>query len=387
LAIARSLGRLGVPVHGVDIDLRTSAFASRYFVRRHHWDFAKASAASSVEFLLTLRTELGRHAVLIPTTDDTAQLVADYAAELRDVYHFQDNPPALVCKLRRKWELFALAKCHDVPTPDTLLPRSLQEAQRFADQIKYPLLLKASDGARLEARVMRKMVIVRTSGELTENYSRMEDPADPNLMLQEYIPGGDDAVWMFNGYFNRKSDCVAGFTGKKIRQHPIHTGATSLGICLRNDTVHELTTTFMSTLGYQGIIDMGYRYDARDGLYKLLDINPRIGATFRLFVGADGTDVARLLYLDLTDQPLPLTALVEGRRWLDENRDYFSSREYRREGSLTIATWLRSLRGVHETVWLARDDLIPAVLLVLEIAGRAIRKLWNRAMRPFLAAR
>jgi predicted ATP-grasp superfamily ATP-dependent carboligase len=231
------------------------------------------------------------------------------------------------------------------------------------------------------------MVILRTAGELTENYSRMEDPADPNLMLQEYIPGGDDAVWMFNGYFNRKSTCVAGFTGKKIRQHPIHTGATSLGICLRNDTVHELTTTFMSTLGYQGIIDMGYRYDARDGLYKLLDVNPRIGATFRLFVGADGTDVARLLYLDLTDQPLPLTALVEGRKWLDENRDYFSSREYRREGSLTIATWLRSLRGVHETVWLARDDLVPAVLLVLEIAGRAIRKLWNRAMRPFLAAR
>lgn len=220
LAIARSLGRLGVRVHGVDSDLRTSAFASRYFVRRHRWDFAKASPASSVDFLLDLRTELGRHAVLIPTTDDTAQLVADYTAELRHVYHFQDNPPALVCRLRRKWELFALAKSNGVPTPNTLLPRSLQEAQRFADQIKYPLLLKASDGSRLEARVMRKMVILRTAGELTENYSCMEDPADPNLMLQEYIPGGDDAVWTFNGYFNRKSECVAGFTGKKIRQHP-----------------------------------------------------------------------------------------------------------------------------------------------------------------------
>lgn len=388
LGIARSLGRLGVRVHGVHSDLRTSAFASRYFVRRHPWDFARASPASSVEFLLDLRTELGRHAVLIPTTDDTALLVADYAAELRNVYRFQDNPPALVYRLRRKWELFRLAKCHGVPTPKTLLPRSVQEARRFAEQIEFPLLLKASDGARLEARAMQKMVIVRTADELTENYSRMEDPAGPNLMLQEYVPGGDDAVWMFNGYFNRKSECVAGFTGKKIRQHPIHTGATSLGICLRNDVIHKLTTVFMSTLGYQGIIDMGFRYDARDGLYKLLDVNPRIGATFRLFVGADGTDVARLLYLDLTGQPLPLTALVEGRKWLDENRDFFSSREYRREGSLTIATWLRSLRGVRETVWLACDDLVPAVLMVLELARRAIRKFWNLlAMRPFLDAR
>ena len=43
----------------------------------------------------------------------------------------------------------------------------------------------------------------------------------------------------------------------------------------------------MKELGYRGILDIGYRYDARDGRYKVLDVNPRIGATFRLFVGAE----------------------------------------------------------------------------------------------------
>jgi len=387
LGIARSLGRLGVPVHGVHNDLRIHALASRYFGRRHHWDFARASPANSVEFLLDLRTKLSRDAVLIPTTDDTAQLLADHAAALRNVYRFQDNPPALVRQLRRKWELFRLATRHGIPTPKSLLPRSAQEARQFADQIGFPLLLKASDGARFEARAMRKMLIVRTASELTENYSLMEDTADPNLMLQEYIPGGDDAVWMFNGYFNRHSECVAGFTGKKLRQQPIHTGATSLGVCLRNDAVQELTTVFMSTLGYQGIIDIGFRHDARDGLYKLLDVNPRIGATFRLFVGADGTDVARLLYLDLTGQPLPTTALVEGRKWLDENRDLFSSRDLWREGSLNLAAWLRSLRGIRETVWIASDDPVPAVRMVAELARRAMRKVWRPVARPFLDVR
>ena len=387
MGIARSLGRLGVPVHGVHSDLRTSALASRYFGRRHHWDFAQASPANSVDFLLDLRSKLGGDAVLIPTTDDTAQLLADHAAALRNVYRFQDNPPTLVRQLRRKWELFRLATHHGIPTPKTLLPRSAQEARQFADQIGYPLFLKASDGARFEARALRKMLIVRTARELAENYSLMEDPADSNLMLQEYIPGGDDGVWMFNGYFNRHSECVAGFTGKKLRQQPIHTGATSLGICLRNDTVHELTTEFMSTLGYQGIVDIGFRHDARDGLYKLLDVNPRIGATFRLFVGADGTDVARLLYLDLTGQPLPLTALVQGRKWLDENRDFFSSRGHRREGSLTVAAWLRSLRGVRETAWFASDDPIPAIRMAAELAWRAMRKVGKLPVRPFLDER
>ena len=65
----------------------------------------------------------------------------------------------------------------------------------------------------------------------------MEDPADPNLMLQEYIPGGDDSIWMFNGYFDANSDCLAGFTGRKLRQTPPYTGVTSLGVCLPNDVV------------------------------------------------------------------------------------------------------------------------------------------------------
>ncbi len=381
LGIARSLGRLGVPVIGVHSDLRISALSSRYFRQRHHWDFARAPPADSVEFLIDLRTRIGHEAILIPTTDVTAQLVADHAAELRGIYRFQDNLPELIRQLRRKWEMTGLARRHGVPVPKTMLPRSAQEALQFAGQLGYPLLLKASDGPRLEALALRKMLIVRTANELTQNFSLMENPADPDLMLQEYIPGGDDAVWMFNGYFNRQSECVAGFTGKKLRQQPIHTGATSLGICLRNDTVHDMIAAFLGTLGYQGIVDIGLRHDPRDCLYKLLDVNPRIGATFRLFVGADGTDVARLLYLDLTQQPVPLTALVEGRKWLDENRDLYSSRDHRREGSLTIAAWLRSLKGVRETAWFATDDLVPALRMVAEFAGRTVRKAWKLAIQ------
>jgi predicted ATP-grasp superfamily ATP-dependent carboligase len=267
------------------------------------------------------------------------------------------------------------------------LPVNAREALESARGIGYPLMLKGSDGALLEARALRKMIVVRTPDELSANYARMQDPSGPNLMLQEYIPGGDDSVWMFNGYFDRKSACIAGFTGKKIRQHPVYTGATSLGICLRNDAVRELTTAFMGALGYQGIIDIGYRYDARDGRYKVLDVNPRIGATFRLFVGADGTDVARLLYLDLTGRPLPTTALVEGRKWLDEHRDFYAAREYRREGSLTIGEWLSSLRGVQETAWFARDDLRPVARQIADFAGRGIRKAWRALVRPFRAVR
>ena len=56
---------------------------------------------------------------------------------------------------------------------------------------------------------------------------KLEDPEIPNLMVQEYIPGLDDQIYIFNGYFDGQSDCRIGFTGNKIRQYPIHVGCAT----------------------------------------------------------------------------------------------------------------------------------------------------------------
>ena len=202
------------------------------------------------------------------------------------------------------------------------------------------------------------MVVVDRPDELVRLYEEMEDPSEPNLMLQEYIPGGDDAVWMFNGYFDERSDCLVGFTGRKLRQTPVYTGSTSLGVCLRNDVVDETTRRWMKDLGYRGVLDIGYRFDARDGQYKVLDVNPRIGGTFRLFVSRNGVDVARALYLDLTGQAVPVADPIEGRKWMDE-RDMVSFLHYWRDDRLTVRQYVASLKGVRETIYFARDDLPP----------------------------
>src|SRR5438128_12287559 len=158
----------------------------------------------------------------------------------------------------------------------------------------------------------------------------MESPLEPNVMLQEYVPGRPDTIWMFNGYFDADSECKVGFTGRKLRQSPPYTGMTTLGVCVTNATVEQHTKRLAKALGYRGILDIGYRFDARDGQYKLLDVNPRIGTTFRLFVGDDGTDVLRALYLDLTGQEVPATTARPGRRWVVEPLDVSSTIVYRR---------------------------------------------------------
>lgn len=45
-----------------------------------------------------------------------------------------------------------------------------------------------------------------------------QDRFRPNFILQEFIPGGMDACWVFNGYSDRNSECKVEFTGRKLRQ-------------------------------------------------------------------------------------------------------------------------------------------------------------------------
>ena len=377
LNIMRSLGRLGVPVYNVDPNAWAPANASRYCRGKFLWDIEYCPPQESVEYLLQVQRKIGRPCILIPTTDRTARLVATHAQALQEGFIFPKQSAELAEALSSKREMFHLARRHKIPTPDAVFPKSRQDVLNFLGRARFPIMVKGIDGQRLWDKTRKKMFIVRSEDELLARYEAAEDFANPNLMLQEYIPGGDDTVWMFNGYFNERSECLVGFTGKKLRQCPVYTGSTCLGVCLHNETVQKLTLEFMQAVGYRGILDIGYRYDARDGEYRVLDANPRIGATFRLFVGQNGMDVARALYLDLTGQAVVPAPARDGRKWVVEDHDLVSCYRYYRDGKLTFKHWVSSYRGVEEAAFLSKDDPLPVFLMCIA----RIRELFHRIFR------
>ena len=371
LAIMRTLGTEGVPLYGVDADRNAPAMLSRYCRERVVLAFREESPEPYLHGLLALGRRLRQKAILIATSDETTQFVADHAEALREYFLFPENSPTLVRQLASKREMFQLASTLNVPTPKTVFPRGIDDVREYATAGPFPVMLKGIYGNRLQLRTQSKMALVHSPAELLAQYQLMEDPDDPNLMLQEYIPGGDDQVYIFNGYFNRQSDCLVGFTGHKIRQFPVHVGCASLGENRWNETVARTTTEFMKAVGYQGILDIGYRLDARDGQYKVLDINPRVGQAFRLFVAENNHDVVRALYLDYTGQPQPPVVSREGRRWFIEDYDLISSLHYWQEGSLRPMQWARSFAGVQEGAWFNWKDPAPLVLMLKRLARRA----------------
>jgi ubiquinone/menaquinone biosynthesis C-methylase UbiE len=210
----------------------------------------------------------------------------------------------------------------------------------------------------------RSVVIVQHRDELLETYEQMELGGAPNLMVQEYLPGRADSVWMFNGYFDKYSECLVSFTGTKLRQYPPSTGATSLGVCRHNPAVEQTAKDLLKSIGYHGI-----------------------GASFRLFVARNGMDVARAMYLDLTGQSVPEAQPDEGRKWFVEHFDLLSSYAENRNQELSIGDWARSFRGVREAAWFAWDDLKPFLAMCRRLGNGGIRRLPRRlfgGLRPGL---
>jgi D-aspartate ligase len=381
LGITRSLGRLGVPIYNADFNNWPVSFCSTYSRRRFCLSGNYECPPRLANALLECADAIGARSILLPTTDEAAIFVAEQSGRLREHFIFPELPGDLASSLCSKKQMYFLARKYETPTAETCFPQCRRDVIEFLDTATFPIMLKAIDGTRLWKRVGKKMFIVNSKRELLELYDLAEDLANPNLMIQEYIPGGDDAVWMFNGYFNAHSECLLGFTGKKIRQCPINTGSTSLGVCMKNDHVEQTTLRFMRQIGYKGILDIGYRYDLRDGLYKVLDINPRIGATFRLFVGEAGMDVARAMYCDLTTGSVPPDSAREGRRWIVEDLDLVSTMRYFARGDLTFKQWWKSLVGIEEFGYFAMDDLLPLLPLLFIRTAELFRRIYRRVHR------
>ena len=377
VAVARTLGRLGVPVYLVAQEGASMAvWSSRYWTKRTRWDFSR-SEEESVAFLRDIGARLraihGSRPILLTLGDWVAIFIERHGDNLQAEFCFPRPVRPILRALLNKWEMHLLAEQHGIPTPLTARPASLEDVETFGQSARFPVVMKAADKYDGDAPASQ---ILHSEQELIDEVSRYGQAANSlNIILQEFIPGGVDTVWMCNGYLGADPGRVVIYTGKKLRQVSA-TGIASLAICLPNEIVATQTQRFMEGVGYRGCVGIGYRYDDRDGLYKLLDVNARVSGVFRLFAGTNEMDVVRVCYLDLTGQDVPVTALQPGRKWMLED-DVIAAMKALRHGRLSIGDWMESVRGVRELHWSAADDPAP----IFGRVGDGLRRAWLRKMR------
>lgn len=372
LGAIRSLGRHGVVVHSVHEHRLAPAAHSRYVSGRWLWNPQPDQVDRVLSGLLAMAERIGDKAVLIPIDDAGAVFLAEHGESLRTAFHFPAPPPDLPRKMAGKHSLSLLCNEYGLPCPRSVTPASFADASEFAAVTGFPVVAKLSTAWLDGASGLRSTQIVADIHELWAVYTAAQR-ASAGLMVQEFIPREREQDWFFHGYVDSGGRCVPAFTGVKERSYPAHAGLTSFGRAAENHKLCDQVTRMLDVLGYRGIVDIDLRYDPRDGEYKVLDCNPRLGAQFRLFRDTAGLDVVLAQYRDLTGQRLDAAETVLGRSFFVENYDPLSALRYWRSGQLRPAAWLRSVRRADEAAWFAADDLVPFGLMSLRMVWRLAR--------------
>src|SRR4051794_39592471 len=148
LAMARSLGRLGVAVYAID-EKAGPVSVSRYCRGMFRWNLNSSPVNDSLAFLLDVARKVGGEPILLPTTDYAALFVVDHAPVLKPAYVFPNQLAETSHALVSKHSMFQLAVRAGIPTPHTFSPQSRHELLAYVERASFPLVLKVDDGGRI----------------------------------------------------------------------------------------------------------------------------------------------------------------------------------------------------------------------------------------------
>lgn len=342
LGVVRSLGRQGIPSIVID-NLPRSAWFSRYVVNRCIWR-GPLDGAAFLDFLLQLaRNHSLEQWLLVPMQDEAVEFVARRTYELGRTFRLVTPGWDIVQWACDKRLTHRLAQKVGVPYPKTWYPGSEDDLATM--EIAFPVIVKPAISIRLQNATRLKALPANNAEELLRQYRFATSVIDPDqIMLQEIIPG-DGRTQYSVASFCKEGRTLIRMSARRTRQYPIDYGLGSSFVeAIEMPNLFEPAEKLLSAMRVSGMVEVEFKYDLRDGLYKLLDINVRPWGWHTLCI-ACGIDFPSIQYFDVMGQlPLGLTPRY-GYRWVRLLTDIPAGIQEVRLGITTPLAYLRSLMG------------------------------------------
>jgi D-aspartate ligase len=340
LGVCRALGAHGVPVIVVTTNGSTPGQYSRH--TRRVVSLPGGLEPSEVASLLAdLGREFRQPPVLFLADDAALFGLAPHRAALERWFRFPSAPWPVLLEIMLKDRLYeSLAGI--VPVPRTMIPSNLDELAAAARTIEYPAVVKPllrclADSAAPAAMPFErcfgaKAVRAETWAELRDVFTAARARRFP-VLVQEEIEGPISSLYSVGLYRTRAGDVAGAFTSHKLGQVPADFGDGLVLQATRAPELVDLAARALEHFGYHGIADIEFKWDARAGVFKLLDINTRPWPWIHLPV-ACGVNLPYAAYLDALERPLDVAQFAQ--------RD-FEARWVSGAGLLTFT--VRSLRA------------------------------------------
>jgi predicted ATP-grasp superfamily ATP-dependent carboligase len=372
LAVVRSLGRAGVPVVVVLSDDRDFAARSRYATSLRAPDPADATRAF-VDLL-----ERQPPGVLVPATDASLEAVTEHRDVLAQRHIVACPAPEVAQLFLDKLRTSEVAERAGVAAPRTADPTTADELDALAGELTYPCLVKPRESFRYSRAFGVKMHRVEDAAQLRTAWRRAADHGI-GTVVQELIPGPEVGGVNYNVYVV-DGEPVVELTSRKVRLAPRDFGFPTVVQSAPVPEVVEPGRRIVAAMGIEGFANVEFKRDARDGSYKLMEVNGRPNMSGALAVRC-GVDFPLLAYRHLVNGVVPTSRRWKHHvYWVDEVADARSVVRRWRGGEMSLRDALTPYLGRHVFVSFATSD--PGPLL-----GRIGTAVANRGRRFALPTR
>ena len=321
-AVMRALARKNLHIIGITYSKRDVAQLSRYVS-----EVVQSPAPTDEEqFVTCLIQNADRWAgALILETADSAAIALSKNKDILSKYYRIATPDwdALNIFIEKE-KTYALAKQFDIPHPKSIPLFRLEDLTEISETV-YPCILKPVLSTPFTDRFHVKNFEVHNDHELEEKFKLCLE-AGLSMVLQEIIPGPDDNLYKMQGYVNSQGRLVGRFFYRKLRQHPPQYGVARVGISTdRQPEVERLTEELLIRSNYRGYFSNEFKFDPRDGQFKLIENNCRMPRSGMLAIAA-GINFPWLMYQDLVlNQQCDITDYKVGTYWIDFWTDLYNS--------------------------------------------------------------
>jgi D-aspartate ligase len=372
LAVVRSLGAAGVPVISVWTSKAETARRSRHVslsVRAPHpWQ----EPDEYVELLLDLSLRVGP-GLLLPTTDEAVSTVARTKDRLQARHLVACPQWPVVQRFLDKQATYELAERLAVPLPKTLLPASEEELKRMIPELPFPCIVKPRLSHLYRDAFGVKMTKVSDRAELLSAWRRSRR-VGIGTVIQEFIPGPETAGVNYNGYMVDGKPRVE-VTARKVRMSPPELGYPTVVVSSDVQGVLEPARRLLRGMELNGFANVEFKYDARDDMYKLMEVNGRPNMSGMLSVRC-GVDFPLMTYRHLCFGQLPESngSYERGVYWINEPADLSEGASRLRVGSCSARGFVEPYVRPHVLAMFSLDDPAP-------FAVRALAKLRSSLTR------
>ncbi|WP_417656307.1 hypothetical protein [Pseudidiomarina aestuarii] len=229
------------------------------------------------ESLLSVLNQLHKkyeNIILYPTDDIQLEFLVDIYKKVCDFCFIPFNPDNLIKTLDKSYQYFWCEKL-GIPYP---VSRTLEtEADwQFIRELRPPLLVKPSKRDDLTSSVFRNAFF--------ETYECLESArsglfehvrSGVKFVVSEFIPGNDTNIYAYTAYRSFDGRILNEWIGKKLTQYPDNFGVFSSAANVGPDVIQEYGRRLLNGMNLWGIAEPEFKYDERDGQYKLMEINLR----------------------------------------------------------------------------------------------------------------